>query len=512
MQPNRPSSAQLEQAARAGDPMARLHLGNQLIESPAGSAECERGLELLKLAAEGNNPPGSQFNNPPGQVPAAPAAQWLLGGFYLQNLSLPDGMTQACHWMGLAAQAGVGPALDRMANMYLRGIGGAFEPRRALDLVQRLADAGFQRATWETGYLKSTLDELADPPGAVAAFARACALGFPPAYYSLGLRFALGAGVEADPAFARALLLRAADANFPDALAAADELVPAQRAGEKAGQWHARLKDSHTRAGPLLQQLGGAGMVIPDGRDPAIDRLEAHFAGLQHPAFKISHEGRLVVARGSSERFCARPSAWKWLSQRPRVAISDDFVSREERAQIMSMVGGALMEPHKYTAADAHGAAENEFFTGKGMAFGALTSDVMVRCIERRIAESTDWEIDAVEPSSVISYKPGQEYRPHVDYFAEPSIAENRANLRDYGGQRVVTFLVCLQAAEEGGETYYPPVDLKVPHRAGTAALHYNTLPDGRVDELSLHHGLPVRRGEKWLLRTTLRANSRYVE
>lgn len=477
--------------------MAQLELGNRLIESPAGSAECERGLELLRQAAQGSQ---------------APAAQWLLGGFYLQNLSLPDGMAQARRWMGLAAAAGVGPALDRMANMHLRGIGGAFDPKSALDLVQRLADAGFQRAAWEVGYLKSTLDELADSAGAVTAFARACALGFPPAFYSLGLRFALGAGVEADPAFARALLLRAADANFPDALAAADELAPAERAGEKAGQWHAGLRESHARAGELLQQLGGAGMIIPDRRDPAVDRLEAHFAGLGHPAVKIAEDGRLAVASDSSERLRARPSAWNWLCERPRVATSDAFVSREERAQIMSMVSGALMEPEKYTADDAHGAAENQFFTGKGMAFGALTTDVMVRCIERRIAESTGWELHAVEPSSVISYKPGQEYRTHVDYFAEPEIAENRAKLRDYGGQRVVTFLICLQAAEEGGETYYPRVDLKVPHRAGTAALHYNTLPDGRPDELSLHHGLPVRRGEKWLLRTTLRANSRYAE
>lgn len=496
MQMNQPSRAQLEQAARAGNPMARLELGNRLIESPPGSAECEQGLELLRQAAQGSQ---------------APAAQWLLGGFYLQNLSLPDGVARARHWMGLAASSGVGPALDRMANIHLRGLEGRFEPGRALELLQRLADAGFQRAAWEVGYLKSTLAELADGPGAVSAFARACALSFPPAYYSLGLRFAAGAGVEADPAFGRALLLRAADANFPDARAAADEFAPAERYGAEADQWHARLKQNHADAAGLLQQLGGNAMTIPESRPQAVDRLEAHFSGLGHPALQVGRDGRLIVAQGNDERLAAQPSPWKWLCERPRVATSADFVSREERAQVMAMVSGTMAAPGSYTAADAHGAAENQHFNGQGMSFGALTSDAMVRCIERRIAERTDWTPDAVEPSSVISYRPGEEYRPHVDYFADREIVDARQRLRDYGGQRVVTFLICLQAAEQGGETRYPRAELSVGHRAGTAALHYNILPDGGQDEMSLHHGLPVESGQKWLLRTTLRAHSRHA-
>ncbi|MFN2334762.1 MAG: hypothetical protein ABR550_10100, partial [Wenzhouxiangellaceae bacterium] len=80
----------------------------------------------------------------------------------------------------------------------------------------------------------------------------------------------------------------------------------------------------------------------------------------------------------------------------------------------------------------------------------------------------------------------------------------------DFGGQRVVTFLVCLQAADQGGATAYPRAGLEVAHRTGAAMMHYNVLVDGSPDDLSLHHGVPVLRGRKWLLRTTLRAHSRY--
>lgn len=498
MQVNQPSIAQLEQAAASGNETARLELGQRLLtQNPPGSDGCERGLELLRQAATR----GSQ----------APAARWLLGNFYLKNLALPDNIAQACYWMELAARSGVGPALDRMANLYLHGVGVKFRPERALALLKRLAGAGFKRAAWEIGYLKSTLDELEDPCGAVAAFARACALSYPPAFYSLGLRFAVGAGVKADPGFARALLLYAADAGVRDAREAADELVPADGYGPDAEHWYAELKRNLAAAGPLVQQLRGGGMTIPEQRLSVVDNLESHFASINHPAITISETGRLILREAHGEVFRARPGEWSWLCERPRVATSTDFLTREERAQILSMVSSAMVAPEKYIGSDAHGLVENRFFNGTGMYFNEMTSDAMVRCIERRIAAHTGWQLEAIEASSVICYKPGQEYRPHVDYFIERQIEENRAQ-RDFGGQRVVTFMICLQAAEAGGETYYPHANLKVAHHVGSATMHYNTTPDGWPDEFSLHHGMSVERGEKWLLRTTLRAGSQYRE
>ena len=80
----------------------------------------------------------------------------------------------------------------------------------------------------------------------------------------------------------------------------------------------------------------------------------------------------------------------------------------------------------------------------------------------------------------------------------------------DLSGQRIATFLLCLEAAETGGGTAYPHAGLTVEYETGTAAMHFNVTPDGRADPHSLHRGLPVVRGEKWLLRTTLRERSRY--
>lgn len=495
MQQHQNSMSALEQAARQGDPRAALELGNRLLmESTPGSESCNRGVKLLEQLADG---------------PQGPPAQWLLGGFYLQNFSLPGGPDKAYTWLTRATEARVAPAFDRLASMHLRGVGVEFDPKRAVELLQELADAGFQRAAWEIGYLETTLPEIQSATNAVCAFIHACALGFPSAYYSLGLRYALGCGVESDAVFARALLLRAHDAGISDALAAADVVAAAEDDRAGVDRWYATLKENHERARPLMQRLGTASMTIPRGRDAVVDQLVGHFAAIDHPSFNVD-DGRVSLTQPNDHVYAAAYSELEWVSERPRIARIADFLTREERVQILSTVSGALMGPEQYVGQDAHGQAETQYFDGKGMNFGALTSDAIIRCIERRIALAMEWDPEAIEPLSVIAYKPGQQYHDHVDYFTEQQIAENEHSNQDFGGQRVVTFLMCLQEPAAGGETYYPRVDLKVGHGLGGAMLHYNTIPSGEPDEMSIHHGLPVESGEKWLLRTTLRSKSRY--
>jgi prolyl 4-hydroxylase len=74
----------------------------------------------------------------------------------------------------------------------------------------------------------------------------------------------------------------------------------------------------------------------------------------------------------------------------------------------------------------------------------------------------------------------------------------------------MVTFLICIVAPEQGGETLYDRTGTRISYQRRMAALHYNADEHGQADPLSLHSGTPVTAGEKWLLRTTLREFSRY--
>ena len=476
-----------------GDERARIALANQLLSgNHRDSPEHARGLELLRQAAEGDR---------------WQEACWFLGAYYLQVTTWPDAHAQAAHWLERAANAGVAPAIDRLSNLHLQGIGVAYSLRRALELQVHLADAGFQQAAWEAGYLSDQLDAGAG----ATAFARACALGYPPAYYALGLRYARAQGAQRDPAFARALLLRAADAKFPDAREAADELVPEREAGEAATRWHQRLKENLGAAQALRQRLVPADAPLGTrALHAAVPPLEAHFASVGHPSITMHPDGRLTVSPDACASLRASPHAWDWLAQRPKIAVSRGFASREECAHLIHKVGASLRRPDAYLKSGSNDASEQRQFNGLGHPPGALHADAVTRMIERRIAGMTGWTMQALEPHSVIRYEPGNEYRPHVDSYSREQIERNRIERGDFGGQRIATFLLYLKVPEEGGKTHFHFPNLSVSGEPGMGLLHYNAIPDGSGDAESLHSGRPVVRGEKWMWRSTLRQYAMY--
>jgi len=50
----------------------------------------------------------------------------------------------------------------------------------------------------------------------------------------------------------------------------------------------------------------------------------------------------------------------------------------------------------------------------------------VTRMLERRVRALTQWPIQRIEPCSIISYQPGDEYKPHVDYFTSQLTADER--------------------------------------------------------------------------------------
>jgi prolyl 4-hydroxylase len=136
--------------------------------------------------------------------------------------------------------------------------------------------------------------------------------------------------------------------------------------------------------------------------------------------------------------------------------------------------------------------------TSEGMFF-RLGETPLVERIEQRIADLLDMPTIHGEGLQVLHYLPGQEYQPHVDWFApeQPGYARVTAQ----GGQRVASVVMYLNTPEEGGGTGFPALGLEVTALRGTAT--YFAYEEG--DQRSLHAGLPVRRGEKWIATKWLR-------
>ena len=95
-------------------------------------------------------------------------------------------------------------------------------------------------------------------------------------------------------------------------------------------------------------------------------------------------------------------------------------------------------------------------------------------------------------------YEPGQQYRPHPDYFPPGTPEFDRfARTR---GQRTWTFMIYLNEPERGGGTHFTRIDRTLMPERGRAVCWNNLLPNGQPNPRTLHAGLPVEAGSKFII------------
>lgn len=127
----------------------------------------------------------------------------------------------------------------------------------------------------------------------------------------------------------------------------------------------------------------------------------------------------------------------------------------------------------------------------------------LISRIEARIAAVTGVPAEHGEGLQILNYKPGGEYQPHFDFFNPQRPGEARQ--LKVGGQRIATLVIYLNSPQEGGATAFPRIGLEVAPVKGNAVYFSYLLPDGKLDERTLHAGLPVAAGEKWIATKWLR-------
>lgn len=95
-------------------------------------------------------------------------------------------------------------------------------------------------------------------------------------------------------------------------------------------------------------------------------------------------------------------------------------------------------------------------------------------------------------------YAPGQQFRAHHDYFHKSESYWQR--MLQEGGQRTWTAMIYLNDVEEGGATWFPQAGIKVAPRRGMLLAWNNMKPDGSPNELTIHEGMPVVAGVKYII------------
>lgn len=183
----------------------------------------------------------------------------------------------------------------------------------------------------------------------------------------------------------------------------------------------------------------------------------------------------------------------------PRIVLFGNVLSPAECDALIDL---ARPRVRRSTVVDPEtgGSTLHEARTSSSTEFERGATPLLER-VERRLAKLVEWPYEHGEGLQVLRYGPGQEYEPHYDWF-DPAAAGS-ATLLERGGQRVATILMYLNDPECGGGTSFPDAHLEIGATRGSALFFSYDRPHSATR--TLHGGMPVVRGEKWVATKWLR-------
>ncbi len=244
-----------------------------------------------------------------------------------------------------------------------------------------------------------------------------------------------------------------------------------------------------------LAMSGAAARVPADrGRADSVTRATAATAAASRgsePAWQgrnaVRHEGRDIPILFSLKA--------------PRVTLFQQLLTDAECDALIQLSRGRMARSPVVNP-DTGDESLIDARTSMGAMF-QVGEHALIARIEARIAAVTGVPVEHGEGLQILNYKPGGEYQPHYDFFNPKRPGE--AGQLKVGGQRIATLVIYLNTPPAGGATAFPRVGLEVTPVKGNAVYFSYLQPDGALDEGTLHAGLPVATGEKWIATKWLR-------
>ena len=190
-------------------------------------------------------------------------------------------------------------------------------------------------------------------------------------------------------------------------------------------------------------------------------------------------------------RLAADPAVHKIPVDTAEIFAVGDFLNPDECAHLMGLVDKSA-QPSTTYGIDAPGNFRTSY-SGNMDPY-----DSFVRMVERRICDLMGINETWGETFQGQRYAPGQEFKPHYDWF--DTGAPYWSNEKKRGGQRSWTAMAYLNDVEEGGDTVFKHLGLAIAPQRGALLLWNNASPDGKPNPWVLHAGTPVIRGTKYII------------
>lgn len=352
---------------------------------------------------------------------------------------------------------------------------------------------------------------IKDFEASVAEFRKIAAFS-PGAKAKLAVLTALGAGTAQDKDLANALFLEAAMSGLPPIARELGAIVAMSGLddGLAASLLIRALQGGDWIAGFLILRQSTRGQFYLN-REQLIDIAsslsnEVPFKNELIREMRSFPEGLNVTDKTTFnqatchqalDQICKSASVTKFdlRQENPRISTSPNVLTPFE-CDYMIAISCVLMQPSKVVSSKEGEGIKAGFRTSDGAVLLPHLLDFPSLRITEKLSAVAGIKPRQGEFLSLLRYTPGQEYLPHHDFLEEDK--------HDYSmvkkcGQRCATLLTYLNEGYEGGETAFPKLDVKFKGNAGDSLYFENTDRKGKPIPDSLHAGLPVQSGEKWL-------------
>ena len=190
-------------------------------------------------------------------------------------------------------------------------------------------------------------------------------------------------------------------------------------------------------------------------------------------------------------RLAINPAAYRIPAGKVELFAIGNFLSDAECTRLCTMID---------TVARPSALHELDYASGFRTSYsGDLDPrDTFVAGISQRIDAVLGVDATIGKPVQGQRYLSGQQFKPHNDWFYTSEGYWPQEEVR--GGQRSWTAMAYLNEVEAGGATHFTEVGIQIEPKPGVLLLWNNALPDGRPNEGTMHAGLPVLKGAKYVI------------
>jgi prolyl 4-hydroxylase len=200
---------------------------------------------------------------------------------------------------------------------------------------------------------------------------------------------------------------------------------------------------------------------------------------------------RMQIGTYVRNRMLRTPNTFKIPAQGLDVFVVRDFLTPDECRSVIELIDkdrvpSGLLSP----------SGDPEFRTSESC--NLRVEDPINQKVEKKINALTGIQPAHGETIQGQRYAVGQQFKPHHDFFHtnQPYWPEQERQ----GGQRTWTAMIFLNQPGAGGQTYFPKANVRVTPRTGNLLLWNNMDEYGQPNGYSLHTGLPVEEGIKYII------------